>query len=61
MAPIGSDNGLAPVRWQAIIWINDSLVYWRIYELTEDFCAPRLSNENVASRDQCKTALIPVR
>ena len=28
---IGSDNGLAPVRWQAIIWINDGLVYWCIY------------------------------
>ena len=23
---IGSDNGLAPVRWQAFIWINDGLV-----------------------------------
>ena len=28
---IGSDNGLAPNRWQAIIWINGYLVYWRIY------------------------------
>ena len=27
---IGSDNGLAPVRRQAIIWTN-WLVYWRIY------------------------------
>ena len=26
-----SDNGLEPVRQQAIIWINDSLVYWHIY------------------------------
>ena len=23
---IDSDNGLAPVRWQAIIWTNDGLV-----------------------------------
>ena len=23
---IGSDNGLAPIRRQAIIWINDGLV-----------------------------------
>ena len=28
---IGSDNGLAPSRRQAIIWINDGLIYWRIY------------------------------
>ena len=28
---IGSGNGLAPVRRQAIIWTNDGLVYWRIY------------------------------
>ena len=27
----GSDNGLAPVRRQAIIWTND--VYWCIYAL----------------------------
>ena len=27
----GSDNGLAPIRRQAIIWTNDGLVYWRIY------------------------------
>ena len=24
---IGSDNGLAPSRWQAIIWTNDGLVH----------------------------------
>ena len=28
---IGSDNGLSPVRRQAIIWTNDALGYWRIY------------------------------
>ena len=28
---IGSDNGLAPNRWRAIIWPNDGLVDWRIY------------------------------
>ena len=28
---IGSYNGLAPRRRQAIIWSNDGLVYWRIY------------------------------
>ena len=28
---IGSDNGLTPVRRQAIIWINDGPVYWHIY------------------------------
>ena len=28
---IDSDNGFAPTRRQAIIWIKDGLVYWRIY------------------------------
>ena len=28
---IGSDNGLAPNRWQGIIWMNDGLVNWRKY------------------------------
>ena len=28
---IGSDNGLAPNRCQAIIWTNDGIVYWCIY------------------------------
>ena len=27
----GSDDGLAPVRRQAIIWTNHGLVQWRIY------------------------------
>ena len=30
---IGSDNGLAPNRRQAIIWTSDGLVYWCIYVL----------------------------
>ena len=28
---IGSDNGLAPIRRQAIVWTNDGLVWWHIY------------------------------
>ena len=28
---ICSDNGLVPIRRQAIIWTTDGLVYWRIY------------------------------
>ena len=28
---VGSDNGLAPNKRQAIIWSNGGLVYWRIY------------------------------
>ena len=28
---IGLDNGLTRNRWQAIIWTNGGLVYWRIY------------------------------
>ena len=28
---IGSCNGLAPIRRQAIVWTNDDLVYWRIH------------------------------
>ena len=31
MMIISSDNGLTPKRWQAVIWTNDSLVYWLIY------------------------------
>ena len=31
LVSIGSDNGLSPSRRQAIVWINDGLVYWRIY------------------------------
>ena len=27
---IGSGNGLVPNRWQAIIWTNYGMVYWRI-------------------------------
>ena len=27
----GSDDGLAPVRRQAIFWVNDGLVHWCIY------------------------------
>ena len=26
----GSDNGLSPNRWQAIIWTNDGIVYWLV-------------------------------
>ena len=28
---IGSDNGLAPYRQQAIIWANTEPIHWRIY------------------------------
>ena len=28
---IGSDNNLAPNRWQAITWTNANPVHWRIY------------------------------
>ena len=28
---VGSDNGLAPNRCQAIIWTNDGPSYWGIY------------------------------
>ena len=31
MMIISSDNGLTPKRWQAVIWTNDGLAYWRIY------------------------------
>ena len=34
---IGSDNGLAPDRWQAITWTNVNPIHWRIYAaLRED-------------------------
>ena len=32
---IGSDNGLAPNRWQAIIWTNDGLVYCCLHALLD--------------------------
>ena len=28
---IGSDNDLALMRWQAIIWTSDGLIYWSMY------------------------------
>ena len=28
---IAADNGLEPIRRQAIIWTNGDQVYWRIY------------------------------
>ena len=28
---IGLDNGLVPMRRQAIIWINDDPIHWRLY------------------------------
>ena len=28
---IDSDNGMAPSKRQAIIWINDDIIYWCIY------------------------------
>ena len=28
---IVSDNGMAPIRRQSIIWNNDGLIYWRLY------------------------------
>ena len=28
---IGSDNGVAPFRRQAIIWTNADTIHWRIY------------------------------
>ena len=31
MASLGSDNGLAPDRRQAIIWNNGGLIYRRLY------------------------------
>ena len=31
LVSIGSGNGLAPNRWQAITWSNDDPVYRRIY------------------------------
>ena len=27
----GSDNGLAPNWWQAILWTNADAIHWRIY------------------------------
>ena len=46
---IDSRNGLAPNRWQAIIWSNVSMFHWRMYasfgfnELLMDVCDYYLS------------------
>ena len=29
--PAGLDNGLAPNRWQAIIWTNADPIHWHIF------------------------------
>ena len=50
---IGSGNGLAPNRRQAITWTNDDPVHWRIYaslgedELTGDIPFLSLTNDSV--------------
>ena len=31
LVSIGSGNGLAPIRWQAIIWTNADPIDWSIY------------------------------
>ena len=33
LSTIGSDNGLTPTRWEAIIWTKGGQIYWRIYTL----------------------------
>ena len=30
LTSIGSGNGLAPNKWEAIVWANDNPVHWRI-------------------------------
>ena len=53
---IDSDNGLAPNRRQAIIWINDGLVNWRIYaslDLNELSDGP--SHSQAMSYSECHT------
>ena len=49
----GLDNGLAPTRWQAIIWTNGGIVYSCIFEslslneLTLKSWAPRIFEWNI--------------
>ena len=52
---IGSDNGLAPFRRQAIIWTNADLVHWRIHaalggdqlmQLVDRHPIPRVESKN---------------
>ena len=31
----GLDNGLAPTRWEAIIWTNADAIHWPIYATLE--------------------------
>ena len=45
---IGSDNGLAPDRRQAIIWTNDGLVYWHKCVTRPQFIGPYAHESTLA-------------
>ena len=42
-ASIGSDNGLAPDRRQAIIWTNDNIIHWHTHTHTYIYIYASLS------------------
>ena len=44
----GWDNGLGTNRWQAIIWINAGLVYWRNYMCCVNTLRPRQNGRHFA-------------
>ena len=58
---IGSDNGLAPTRWQAIIWTNDGVLFVPL-ETNLEWIFNRISyifiQENAFEKVVCKTAAI---
>ena len=63
---IGSDNGLAPNKRQAIIWTNYGLVSWRKYASRglNEFTAIngnitlRDDSLTVKNKDSCKTTIM---
>ena len=56
---IGSDDGLAPSRWQAIIWTNDNPVYWDIYA-SLSLCELKMHLEYVSEDILDRSALAKV-
>ena len=36
-SPVDKNIGLAPCRWQAIIWTNNGLIFWQIYVMTSHY------------------------
>ena len=49
---IGSDNGMAPSRWQAIVWTNADPVHRRIYAALGENELTAISQERILVTNQ---------